>query len=201
MDCSKPIFKITSLFNDLDNEEVKQVKKEEIIKKQDAKEEEKDDLKEEDVFKLIARNLKSQFENNIFAQVSFVMLIGMAAKNAILIVEFANDEFKKGLSLFDAAIHVLHVQPANSVNLVEENDTKKELIKQAKNEKIEFTITQSDHIAEAVETFAQQEKADLLVMFTHKLDFYEKLFGRGVTRELAFHGHVPLLTFNKTTLQ
>ena len=32
------------------------------------------------------------------------MLIGMAAKNAILIVEFANDEFQKGLSLFDAAM-------------------------------------------------------------------------------------------------
>lgn len=44
------------------------------------------------------------FENNIFAQVSFVMLIGMAAKNAILIVEFAKDEFDKGKSLFDAAI-------------------------------------------------------------------------------------------------
>ena len=44
------------------------------------------------------------FENNIFAQVSFVMLIGMAAKNAILIVEFANDEFKKGVSLLDAAL-------------------------------------------------------------------------------------------------
>lgn len=44
------------------------------------------------------------FENNIFAQVSFVMLIGMAAKNAILIVEFANEEFKTGLSLFDAAM-------------------------------------------------------------------------------------------------
>lgn len=44
------------------------------------------------------------FENNIFAQVSFVMLIGMAAKNAILIVEFANEEFQKGLSLVDSAI-------------------------------------------------------------------------------------------------
>jgi len=51
-----------------------------------------------------ARLFSPTFENNIFAQVSFVMLIGMAAKNAILIVEFANDEFKKGLSLFDAAI-------------------------------------------------------------------------------------------------
>ena len=51
-----------------------------------------------------ARLFSPTFENNIFAQVSFVMLIGMAAKNAILIVEFANEEFKKGLSLFDAAI-------------------------------------------------------------------------------------------------
>jgi len=52
----------------------------------------------------LARLGSTTFENNIFAQVSFVMLIGMAAKNAILIVEFANDEFKKGISLFDAAI-------------------------------------------------------------------------------------------------
>ncbi|MCF6357177.1 MAG: efflux RND transporter permease subunit [Draconibacterium sp.] len=52
----------------------------------------------------LARLGSPTFENNIFAQVSFVMLIGMAAKNAILIVEFANEEFKKGLSLFDAAM-------------------------------------------------------------------------------------------------
>jgi len=50
------------------------------------------------------RLISPTFENNIFAQVSFVMLIGMAAKNAILIVEFANEEFKGGLSLFDAAV-------------------------------------------------------------------------------------------------
>ena len=55
-------------------------------------------------FLWIARFFSVSFENNIFAQVSFVMLIGMAAKNAILIVEFANEEFKNGLSLFDAAI-------------------------------------------------------------------------------------------------
>ncbi|MGB5382978.1 MAG: efflux RND transporter permease subunit [Lutimonas sp.] len=52
----------------------------------------------------VGRLVSPTFENNIFAQVSFVMLIGMAAKNAILIVEFANEEFKKGLSLFDSAM-------------------------------------------------------------------------------------------------
>jgi HAE1 family hydrophobic/amphiphilic exporter-1 len=56
------------------------------------------------VFLYVARLFSPTFENNIFAQVSFVMLIGMAAKNAILIVEFAHEEFKAGLSLYDAAI-------------------------------------------------------------------------------------------------
>lgn len=53
----------------------------------------------------VARLGSETFENNIFAQVSFVMLIGMAAKNAILIVEFAKDEFDKGLSLYEAALN------------------------------------------------------------------------------------------------
>lgn len=52
----------------------------------------------------LARFVDVSYENNVFAQISLVMLIGMAAKNAILIVEFANIEFEKGLSLFDAAI-------------------------------------------------------------------------------------------------
>ena len=41
---------------------------------------------------------------NIFAQISLVMLIAMAAKNAILIVEFAKISFDEGMSLYDAAM-------------------------------------------------------------------------------------------------
>ncbi len=52
----------------------------------------------------LARMTSNSFELNVFAQIALVMLIGMAAKNAILIVEFANIEFHKGLSLYDAAI-------------------------------------------------------------------------------------------------
>jgi HAE1 family hydrophobic/amphiphilic exporter-1 len=45
-----------------------------------------------------------QLENNIYAQIGLVMLIGLAAKNAILIVEFARAERAQGKLLMDAAL-------------------------------------------------------------------------------------------------
>jgi multidrug efflux pump subunit AcrB len=43
-------------------------------------------------------------DNNIFTQVGFVVLIGLACKNAILIVEFARDRQQDGASRFEAVV-------------------------------------------------------------------------------------------------
>jgi len=43
-------------------------------------------------------------ENNIYAQISMVMLIGLLGKNAILIVEFASQKQREGKTVFEAAI-------------------------------------------------------------------------------------------------
>jgi multidrug efflux pump len=52
----------------------------------------------------------AQMDVNIFVQVGFVVLVGLACKNAILIVEFARDRQDEGASRFDAAVEAARVR-------------------------------------------------------------------------------------------
>src|ERR1700690_2805253 len=45
-----------------------------------------------------------KFDNNVYAQIGLVMLVGLTAKNAILIVEFAKDRLEAGRPIIDAAL-------------------------------------------------------------------------------------------------
>ena len=52
----------------------------------------------------VARQFSESYVNNIFAQIALIMLIGLAAKNAILIVEFAKMLKEQGKGLVEAAL-------------------------------------------------------------------------------------------------
>jgi len=52
----------------------------------------------------LARLFSESYVNNVFAQIGLVMLIGLNAKNAILIVEFAKMKSEEGVSAFQAAL-------------------------------------------------------------------------------------------------
>jgi len=48
--------------------------------------------------------------NDVYCQIGLVMLIGLASKNAILIVEFAEQLREKGMDLYDAAIEAARIR-------------------------------------------------------------------------------------------
>jgi HAE1 family hydrophobic/amphiphilic exporter-1 len=50
------------------------------------------------------------FENDIFATIGLIMLIGLSAKNAILIVEFAVSNYEKGMSISESALHAARLR-------------------------------------------------------------------------------------------
>jgi outer membrane protein TolC len=62
------------------------------------------------VFGALSAQLLRGFNNDVFCQVGLVLLVGLAAKNSILIVEFAEQLRERGLSIFDAAVESARIR-------------------------------------------------------------------------------------------
>lgn len=99
---------------------------------------------------------------------------------------------------FDSRLHIIHVVPEGSEEAMNTAGMPGEEIKTVTYHSTDFHIFKSIPVAEAIDDFVVTQQADLLALFTHKLEFLEKLFDTSVTRQLAYHNHVPLLSFNKS---
>ncbi len=101
--------------------------------------------------------------------------------------------------MFDASIHLLHIAQPGSEPPVAAAVLEKALIDNYQYPNIKVHILESDNVIETIDAFIAANGANILAMFTHKPTFFEKLFGQSVTREMAFHSNVALLTMKKAT--
>src|ERR1041384_482456 len=62
------------------------------------------------IFGALAATLLRSYAYDIYTQIGIVTLIGLAVKNAILIVEFAKESHEQGKSVREAAIEAAHLR-------------------------------------------------------------------------------------------
>lgn len=60
-----------------------------------------------------------------------------------------------------------------------------------------FHIIEKDNITEAINEFAEEHEADLVIMASSDKSFFEKILTRSQTREMAYHTTVPFLAMHK----
>src|SRR5688572_2597146 len=100
------------------------------------------------------------------------------------------------LEKFNSTVHLLHVTPSlKEVSALEKKIDA--IVTKAAISNVTFKVIVNKNIEEAIDYYVTASKADLLTMFTHDVNFYEKSFNRSVTRKMAFHSKIPLLAFRQ----
>ncbi len=97
---------------------------------------------------------------------------------------------------FGSTIHLLHiVPPGDRVDIIEDQIQK--VLNGFAYKNIITLVLVDSNVNSALENYVEVSKADVLAMFTHEVSFFEKVFDRSMTRQMAFHSRVPLLAFRQ----
>jgi nucleotide-binding universal stress UspA family protein len=105
------------------------------------------------------------------------------------IIEFAK--------IFGSTVHMIHVAPVMDKKVEAAINSVYEIIRNINYDKLDFKLILEEDITTAIDNYIKKTKADLLTTFTHKLSLEEKLFGKSVTRRLAYQGTIPLLAVKR----
>ncbi|MBV6652971.1 MAG: universal stress protein [Mameliella sp.] len=93
---------------------------------------------------------------------------------------------------FDAKIHCVNVDLSHAEDYRGEMDEFKVRLPEYNN--IEFEVLQSTDIREGLTQFMETRAIDLLVMVTHKRNFFQELLRYSHAKEMSYHCNMPLLS-------
>ncbi len=127
-------------------------------------------------------------------------------KNILFTSEFNDSEDVHSInrvldftSKLDATLYSLHIQEdePDENDLVRIQNIRALFEKKLGTGKVHFENIAYDDILEGIAKYAKVNDIDLAVMVTHKRNFFEKLFDRSLTKQMAYKTDVPLAVFHK----
>ena len=100
--------------------------------------------------------------------------------------------------LLNSWVHILHIEGKNEDFDKDALPQERRLKKLFSYKKIKIKQLQSESIVNGINQYIADIDADMLTMFTHRTNLFEKIFQKSVTQKAAFQTRIPLFTFHKS---
>lgn len=104
--------------------------------------------------------------------------------------------------LFNAQVNVLHISDTTNTQDEEKKAMKKFMDEVNQNilyNNMSFQLLEGEDVEDALEKYLDDNSTSMLVMSTHHRSFFDKIFGKSITKHMAYHTNVPLMAFHHTT--
>ena len=102
------------------------------------------------------------------------------------------------IKLLESSIHIVHVEEDNEESDLKVLNEEKKLRKLFSYKSISIKKLRNDSVIQGINDQIANIDADLLILFTHSTNLFEKIFQTSVTQNIAFQTRIPLLSFQKT---
>lgn len=99
--------------------------------------------------------------------------------------------------LFDSHLDVVHVKSDADKYFNAENNFFKKNKEKISYSKINYLQLEKANIVDALNKYVEDHQVDLLVMAKHNRNFFDRLFHRSLSKNMAFHTKIPLLVLVK----
>jgi nucleotide-binding universal stress UspA family protein len=107
---------------------------------------------------------------------------------------YALDLLKEFANTFNSKIHILNVKKEKQQIVLEEAAAGVQVEYKLSDTEHFYYFSESDDIVESINDFVRNKHADLIAIIPHHYKLIENLFHKSISKKMAFHTHVPLLS-------